>query len=184
MTRHLSSEEITAALDRALPPARMAHLSACDSCQLTLSELGRAAREVMSAKDVPEPSPLFWDHLTDRIREATGTEPVMSRASWWQRGWRPLAAVGAAAAVAALVLALRVSPVPPSDSGSGAGAGTNGSEDIAWRVIGEMASAMSAEDVRQVVASAPDPPAAVNDLTPTEREAFVRLLKVELGGIQ
>ena len=46
----------------------------------------------------------------------------------------------------------------------------------------EMASTLSSDDVRLIVGSAPEAP-AVNDLTPKEREAFVKLLGVELGGL-
>ncbi len=71
---------------------------------------------------VPEPSPLFWSHLTDRIRTAVAAESepaspgAISRAPrLWQMSWLRATAVGVAAAVAlALYLTLPRSGIAPS----------------------------------------------------------------------
>ena len=60
-----------------------------------------AAAEV----EVPEPSPLFWKHLSERVREAVAAEGVAAIAvpAWgWARAlpsWRGWAVAGVAAAV-------------------------------------------------------------------------------------
>jgi anti-sigma-K factor RskA len=190
MTRHLSPEQLTAALEGFSTPADTDHLHACDACRGALAELETALRQVKSAAVVPEPSPLFWDHLSDRVREATRADGSGERASWWHGAWRPLTAAGAVMAVVALVIALRVSPGHDSGSSGLVAPGSDASVDIAatdeasWTAMAEMASVLSSDDVRQVVASAPDSGDGVTTLTPKEREAFVRLVKLEMGDVQ
>ena len=62
---------------------------------------------VVDAANVPEPSPLFWDHLSQRVREAVAAEEARgSRFAGWRPGiarpasWRGWAIAGVAASVA------------------------------------------------------------------------------------
>jgi hypothetical protein len=57
--------------------------------------------------DVPEPSPLFWDHLSARIGERIDAE---SDRSWWQAWIRPRVLVPLSAA-ACCVLIVALAPV-------------------------------------------------------------------------
>jgi hypothetical protein len=91
--RHLTPEQLVdLAEDSAADPSRPApsspHLQSCDTCRATLAELRRtllAAREV----DVPEPSPLFWEHLSARVRDAVEAERAggSGMLGWWP-SWR------------------------------------------------------------------------------------------------
>jgi hypothetical protein len=94
MTPHLTPDELIDSRDRQLAPARQAHADACVVCRTKLAELDEVLRDVAAA-DVPEPSPLFWDHLSARIRERVAHEPPpapardnpLSRLTDWLTGW-------------------------------------------------------------------------------------------------
>lgn len=97
---HLSPEEFVDLADGTLTPSRAAHADTCAACRQQADEIGAALRET-AGLDVPEPSPLFWDHFSARVREGvSGTAP--------SGGWRTRFGAGwiAAAAAAAMVLAV------------------------------------------------------------------------------
>ena len=74
MTPHLTPEELIDSR-RAPAPGRA---SGTTPIVRRLPRRGRAARRMLrdvAAVDVPEPSPLFWDHLSARMREAIAHEP-------------------------------------------------------------------------------------------------------------
>jgi hypothetical protein len=73
-TPHLTPEELIDSRERQLSPARQAHADACRVCRAELAQLDDVLRDV-AAVDVPEPSPLFWDHLSARIRDRVAHEP-------------------------------------------------------------------------------------------------------------
>ena len=88
--RHLTEDEAVELVDpsgQRLPRARATHAEVCESCRRRVAGL----RDVMlEAGDVhvPEPSPLFWKHLTDRIAQAVVNDrDASSRPSWMDR-WR------------------------------------------------------------------------------------------------
>jgi hypothetical protein len=58
---------------------------------------------------VPEPSPLFWDHFSARVREAVAAEGLPRRPLW---SWPRLAMPVAAAAMAGVILAVALSTGP------------------------------------------------------------------------
>src|SRR4051812_25341843 len=77
------------------------HLAGCEACRQQLAEL-KAMMSAASDVAVPEPSPLFWEHFSARVREAVEEDGVPARSFWtWPRVAMPLAA-----AMAALVLAV------------------------------------------------------------------------------
>ncbi len=92
---HLSRDERLLALDAALEPARQAHLASCPACGADVEAL-RAVLARVRAVDVPEPSPLFWDHLAARVGDAIAREPAPVAARSW---WSPRLAWAAAAVV-------------------------------------------------------------------------------------
>lgn len=113
--RHLSPEEFVDALDGAGGAWVREHVASCAACREQLRELNALAREAEVA-DVPEPSPLFWDHFSARVRtavaaEAAGLSSGSSRASMAEYvralggSWRVFVPV---AAVAVLAIALFV----------------------------------------------------------------------------
>jgi hypothetical protein len=56
-------------------------------------------------------------------------------------------------------------------------------DDGSWQAVGELAAALSSDDVQWVVAPGPMAPSAMTELTPKEREAFVQLLNVEMDRV-
>ena len=64
------------------------------------------------AVDVPEPSPLFWDHLSARVREAVTADAVPAR-PWFGVGrwsWGLAAVMSVAVLVIAVSVTLRTPP--------------------------------------------------------------------------
>jgi hypothetical protein len=79
----LTSEELVDIAEGTRSEASAPHLAGCDPCRAQLSDL-RAMMSVAAVVDVPEPSPLFWDHLSSRVStavaaEAAGAELAPSR---------------------------------------------------------------------------------------------------------
>jgi hypothetical protein len=101
---HLTSDELIDAIDHALEPSRQAHLDGCQPCRRQVAELDAVLGQT-HAVDVPEPSPLYWQHLSARVRTAIDAEP-MAVDGWpgWLR-WPVLAPI---AALALIVMALAV----------------------------------------------------------------------------
>src|SRR4051812_50015291 len=90
--RHLSAAELVDYAEDALDVARAAHLDVCAVCRRRGDELRASLQQLSSVKsDVPEPSPLFWDHLSARVQHgidtAGGGSGVLS--AWWAGGGGP-----------------------------------------------------------------------------------------------
>ncbi len=64
--KHLSHDELLDAAEG--HGGGREHVDACTACRAEVEALAAALREAKSV-DVPEPSPLFWEHLAARVRE-------------------------------------------------------------------------------------------------------------------
>src|SRR5438105_826932 len=109
---HLTPEELIDLAEGARAEAAVPHLQACEICRHQIVTL-RATMAAAADVDVPEPSPLFWDHLSQRVREAVAAEDapgtLFPGSPAWIRGlaglaelsasWRVWAIAGVAAAV-------------------------------------------------------------------------------------
>lgn len=185
MTAHLSPVEFVDALEGGLSPSRDAHLSACAQCQSELAEI-RAAADEARATEVPEPSPLFWDHFSARVKQATReTTPR----SWWLTWWRPAAALAVAAGALAIGLGIRQASDEPPASGSALTEVAVGQplfeDDGSWSLVMDIAAEMDWSEVSQVatpVAGTAD--AIIEELTSEQREALARLLQKEMGDLE
>lgn len=182
MTNHLRPDEFVDAMDGALPAARGAHLQDCTQCRAELDGLLSMQHEAR-ADNAPEPSPLFWDHFSARVREAAARETI-TRESWWRTGWQPIAALTVAAAAVVLVLQMRPTPavVPPELMPVTVTTESGLEDDGSWDIVMGLASEIAWDDIRDAVtpaAGAAD--AAIEELTSAQREALVRLLKQEIG---
>jgi hypothetical protein len=113
MTRHLSGDEQLAALEGSLDTTRVAHLQDCTVCRGDVDALAGVLKDVRSDAAVPEPSPLFWDHFSARVRRAVAAEPAAPPRDWWRTAWAPVAGLLTVAAVA-LVVILRAPSGAPS----------------------------------------------------------------------
>ena len=127
--QHLKKEELIDLAEGTRPESAVPHLASCEFCRVQLADL-RAVMSVAAAVEVPEPSPLFWDHFSARVRHAVASEAPgenienieniendESEASRWPARlwtWRALVpAAGFAALVLAAVVVLRA----PSEGG-------------------------------------------------------------------
>src|SRR5919109_1070568 len=76
---HLTEHEFTDLLDGTLPPTRMHHLDSCAVCRNQADAL-QDAMSRLSEAEMPEPSPLFWQHFSANVRNALrGYAPARSR---------------------------------------------------------------------------------------------------------
>jgi hypothetical protein len=75
---HLSPENLVDIAEGTRLESASPHLSSCDACRAQLGDL-RAMLSAARDADVPEPSPLFWDHLSSRVSEAVAAEAANAR---------------------------------------------------------------------------------------------------------
>jgi hypothetical protein len=185
MTTHLSPDDLAAAVDGTLGTVGTAHVEQCAACRAAVSEL-TALLTALKSEAAPEPSPLFWDHFSARVREATANVPPPERRAW--TFGPPVLAMGVLAVVA-LVLVVwsssvrdRAVPAPPSMTTATSEVPTDA--EVAWEAMSEMAAAMTADDVRTAMAPAPERTSVLSELSDDERTVFVELLKREIGEVQ
>jgi hypothetical protein len=206
MTHHLSESEFVdlAENESALDAGRVAHVETCASCREQLDAL-RAMLRVTATMDVPEPSPLFWEHMSNRVRAGVAAEPTplpgWNGFGFGIRGLVPLAV--AAVLFLAVYTGLMLRPIGPHE-GSGSriadpvasvapaavsspaparpATTPDGENAEVWAVLTAAASDMAFEDAH--AAGMHVPPAAiehaVQDLSEAELTELGRLLQSEL----
>ena len=85
---HLNAEQLVDIAEGAQAESSAPHLADCEACRARLHGL-RAMMLAASGVAVPEPSPLFWDHLSSRVHDAVeadaGDAHLTSVASVWRR---------------------------------------------------------------------------------------------------
>jgi hypothetical protein len=101
---HLRDKEIVDLLDGALDAVRTEHARGCDACRARVDALSAVLGTVKEV-ELPEPSPLFWDQLSSRVRAAVAAEPQPRRSVW---PWLQLPTVRWAAPSAAALLVVGV----------------------------------------------------------------------------
>jgi hypothetical protein len=117
---HLTDVELVDAIDGTLAPARARHLDACETCRAKASAMRETLSRAADA-EMPEPSPLFWEHFSARVQEGVRAESV-APSGWF--GWAQSATVKWAMSGALLTLLLvavvwRASAPRPGSSASG-----------------------------------------------------------------
>lgn len=184
MTEHLRHEEIVDALDDALEPSRRAHLADCAGCRAEV-ESRKAVLQEAKGVDAPVPSPLFWDHFSERVRQATAAEPLPAASAWWHAWWRPVGVLAGALGAVALVVALRPATTRPADPAAEREQGASAvpmSDDGSWSLVIGLASELDVADVREAAKPAEGTAdAMIEELTAAQRSALVRLLQKEVG---
>lgn len=187
MTKHLSPDETIDALEGTLAADRVAHADACDTCGAQIEELREVMRDVVEAGAIPEPSPLLWDVLQHRVRAATAAEsPVVPI---WRRSWKPAIALGAIAATALFAALLRApAPQPPTTPAIQPAVTIADAvpveEDYAWDLVVNLAANLSHDDAHELAPAGAATAVLVEDMTPREREALVKLIQREMGGLE
>ncbi len=111
---HLQPDELIDLAEGARAESSAPHLTGCAVCRGQLDELKQAMAAAVDV-DVPEPSPLFWDHLSRRVSEAVAAEGS-SRPFWWSRlGRRHMVAQAIVVGAMAMVIAIVVNVRKPQD---------------------------------------------------------------------
>jgi hypothetical protein len=198
MNTHLSESELIDLAEDVLDSRRAAHVESCAGCREQAEAL-RAMLHDTAAIEAPDPSPLFWEHLSARVRGAIAAEPAAGRAWLGLRGLVPLAA--AAAVVIAvfsgvhMVRAGRGGPLssltiagPAADTSAASDGRGDAMPDpdpdnaAAWDVLTAAASTVEFEDAHaagmHVYPGAIEH--AVAGLSPAELTELGRLLQSEL----
>ncbi len=196
--KHLNDSEFVDLIDKRLDPARELHVLDCAQCQQEANAL-RDALTRTTESAVPEPSPLFWDHFSARVREAVEDSPAETTGwagqPWWKMRW---AAASSCALILVLVAALwramtpavtSPSPRPATIAQNPVVAGepeTTGVDDPdtdeAWSLVRTVADDVSWDETLAVGLSAR--PGSVERaalaLNAQERSELARLLRDEM----
>src|SRR5260221_10675904 len=103
---HLTTGELVDLAEGLRDDRAMSHLAGCDVCRRQLTDLRAmiSVGDLDDLGDVPEPSPLFWDHLSARVRDGMRNERVPGRASFLLF-WPRIAVAALAFAVVVAVVA-------------------------------------------------------------------------------
>ena len=195
---HLSESEFVDLVENegAVDSRRAAHVETCAACREQLAAL-RSMLHDAEGVVVPEPSPLFWEHMSRRVREEVAAEAKPVRSGWSGIGMRGLASLALAAALIVAVISgvLLVRAVRSGNPATPAMASAlvapaparldpaldAGNAEV-WEVLTAAASDLAFEDARaagmHVLPAAIDH--AVQDLTEAELTELGRLLQSEL----
>jgi hypothetical protein len=186
---HLSTDEVVDAVEQTLAVERQAHLAHCGHCAEQVARLRSVLTDVHRV-EIPEPSPLFWERLSDNVRRAIASEPAppRRRARWFE--WPVLVPLGA---LAVLVLAL-VSAVPQGPAGldqirlalSAGGDALDAdapvdSPEAEWEMMAALVGDVDFDSDDHTLAATPGAAEkVVMQLTSAERQELIRLVREEL----
>jgi hypothetical protein len=198
--RHLNTGELVDLAEGRLAPARAAHARDCAECAARADSVRETLRDVADVP-VPEPSPLFWEHLAARIGDAIGGEPAPRAVGIWGELRTPAIVWTAGVVLAASIVAVAVwrGSQPAVQPGTQAAldapaaelpaAGTNPdiwNEDIegdeAWAIVRAVAEDAGWDETNAAGISARPESAehVVPQLSTEERSELARLIEEEL----
>lgn len=193
---HLSPAEFIDLADGTLPRDRAAHLDGCEECRAQVATVRDALTVATASDDVPEPSPLFWEHFSARVRQAVEESPRRPVFAFSLRALHPLvASLAVVVLVASAVLLTREarskrSTVPATAASAAAATDQNHVADSAlltnhaaeWAVLTAAAADLELDDARKAGMDVPSAAVdrAVTQLTPDELSELGRLLQSEL----
>lgn len=197
LMRHLSNDDLIRLAERPEAAASDEHLTTCARCRRQVAELSEVVT-LVSAGEVPEPSPLFWDHLSQRIGAAIEREPVPARdtrtAPWTRAGWKAPALVATSAAVIAVALSVRMpdrtgrdltisGQTVVKDSAQAARVDATSGE---WEFVETVASAIDSDAASVLIEQFAHRQAEqlVDGLSLDEQTELARLIQAEMTGPQ
>ena len=194
--KHLSPDELVDLAEGTSSEPSSRHLESCEACRRQLADM-RAMLSAAAEVDVPEPSPLFWDHFSDRVRQAVALQGAPPRASWWEpwpRAVVPLSAAAFAAIIIAAVLGTRPGVPPASPEASPSSLASAGldlplfepldpSTDPSLSLVADLTAELDwdAASGMELTTHAGGSDEAVGELTKGELGELQRLLKEELA---
>lgn len=183
---HLSHDELVDAVEGMLGPDGRLHLQQCADCRSQAATLGAVLREARDVA-VPEPSPLFWTHLSTRVRDAIAVDEAAPerRSPPWLR-WPVLAPI---AALASLILVLASAlPRTALEPATGAVVTSEPATDLArvgepgWAIVSEIVGSVDLEVAQDAgIVRLGDAERAALQLSAAEQEELVRLMQEEMG---
>ena len=193
---HLTPDQLLDVAEGTRALDEFPHVRACAACDRQLQALV-AAISAAAAVEVPEPSPLFWDHLSARIGERLASERAKVRWwGWWMpaHSWQLVAGATFVLAVAlAVAIGFRQDPPPDATVPVALSAVEPGVADEAFQafdddpaltLISELTADMDWESASE--AGLVPPPGAVDRavfaLTVDERRELQRILQEGLAG--
>lgn len=200
---HLSRAELLDAIEAraARPAAHAHHLEVCAACRAQADTL-RSVLSRASEDQVPEPSPLFWDHFAARVSAAVHDETIADAPSRFAHLHRPFArwAMVAAAVVLAIVTVVWRATLHAPSPGGPPGAPSlaanttppapvpqaiprdNVDADEHWAVVRAAAEGLGWDDVEAAGIAAPSGATEelAMELSDAERTELARLLNQEL----
>ena len=187
---HFTEMEFIDLLEGRLPAERARHADACGICRTQIEHL-RAALANAADADVPEPSPLYWEHFARRVDD--GIDAAGARPAGWLAAMTSMRAFTAAGAIAALVLIAVITLGPRGNHASSSSeapvvAGDPLLEpdapgsDEGWAAVRAAAENVARDDAREAgLAAQPDAAdRAIDNLTETERARLLALLAEDL----
>ena len=193
--KHLSAAEFVDYLDAALPASRQAHLDGCSACRAQADSLRDAASDLrrLAQHDAPEPSPLFWEHFSDRVRSAVyDINPNAASPRWFgapRVGWAGACAAIVLVTAAALWFTPRSSDVrtaPPAAidqlRATSADLPLDLDNDEEWALVRDVADDLQWDDAHEA-GLGPKPGSAEGvalELSPAERQELARLIEEEI----
>ena len=198
LTDHLGEAVLLDAADGSPSEQAAAHLAECERCRLQVADLRSAMRMAEDAA-VPEPSPLFWDHLSARVREAIAEEATGERAAvssgWAARLWSWQVVTAAVAAAAIILVAVNRQSTPGTNPAQSAVAlapaiaPTPGDltpsidNDPSLSFIADLAGDLDWDDAVEagLTSGADAVERVVQDMSDDERRELRRVLQEEMG---
>jgi hypothetical protein len=203
---HLKPEQLVDLAEGTSSEREVRHLDECETCQSALAELRAAmlvaspTNDVDDVSDVPEPSPLFWDHLSARVRESVAAKEAPRPSGRLERWLQPRIAIPLCAAMAAAVIIVaivsrkpddrRLIPATPLPLGESAQLpslppleplGTAG--DPSLDLLADYGTGLAWDDMREEMGPVTHPGGtdeAVTTLSAEERQELQRLLEEEM----
>jgi len=195
--RHLNETELIDLLDGVLPAVRREHAAACPECRHK-GEMLSHATERIAGREVPEPSPLFWEQFSARVRQSIAEQPPQSRLRALLTF--PRAGIAAAIAAAAVViiavgiwrsgLPVRGISVPVHDAATASNGSApepalddfNVEPDEGWALVQSIADDLEVEDMDDAGVTARPGSAdhVTTGLSESERIELARLLQSEI----
>ncbi|HEV2985171.1 MAG TPA: hypothetical protein VGX46_12310 [Vicinamibacterales bacterium] len=187
---HLRPDQLVDLAEGVRAESSVPHLAACQECRHQLADL-KAMMSAAANVDMPEPSPLFWDHFSARVRGAVAAEGVPRRSLWdWPRLMMPVAA----AAIAGIILMIVLNTSRVSTPGTGTAPiaqdtsvellldSQAGGDDTALTLVSELSSDLDFDSAREAgLAPGGSAEHAVTHLNRGELRELRRLLQEELA---
>lgn len=198
MTPHLSDDALLEIIETG---GSHPHIAQCDRCRRAFED-ARDGLALARGEHVPEPSPLFWNHLSARVHDEVGKEraPGSHRAFAWflAPGWRSVAAVALVVVAVAMLVwrtlpagdrmrqsaSIRTTSAPPVARPAANVQVSDDSlvpaADASWTVIAQVTAHVEIADATEagIVLQPGASDRAISQLSPSEQEEFVRLLQM------